>query len=166
MAAEDRRYRFWWDDGKNHPGGDNELYLKGIKKEHLSWLPIEQVPVTEYLSFNNLEQPMLKIYKRVQWRGYSDDKGSILARFLKKHEKEMGYVLIHKDDFHGGFATIFNARETNWRDHIENLVCPSIPIIMTSLKKQEPSICYWQGCRAFAYDIDSRDIDGCSYDAD
>lgn len=179
MAAEDRRYRFWWDDGKNHPGGDNELYLKGIKKEHLSWLPIEQVPVTEYLSFNNLEQPMLKIYKRVQWRGYSDDKGSILARFLKKHEKEMGYVLIHKDDFHGiigvgdhedyyhgGFATIFNARETNWRDHIENLVCPSIPIIMTSLKKQEPSICYWQGCRAFAYDIDSRDIDGCSYDDD
>lgn len=142
-------------------------------------MPIEKVPVTEYLPFNSLKQPLLTPYLRVQWRGRYDGEGSILFRFLKKHRDGMGYVLIHKDDFHGiigvgtdedyytaGLATVFNARETNWRDHIENLVCPSIPIIMTSLKKQEPSICYWQGCRAFAYDIDNRDIDGCSYDDD
>ena len=180
-----RRYRFW-DDEPNRRGSDNELYLKGIKKEHLSWVPIEKVPITEYLPFNDLEQPSLKIYKRVEWSCKYNGEGSVLLQFLKKHRKEMGYVLIHKDDFHGiigigdkkdyyrgGYATIFNARETDWRDSPSRCkeihIYPSLPIIMTTLEKEITTICYSQDNRAYAHDIDSRDIDdfdGCSPDDD
>lgn len=179
--TESRRYRFWQD--KPNPMGNTDLCLKGIKKENLSWLPIEKVPVTEYLPFNSLKQPLLTPYLRVQWEGRYDGEGSILFRFLKKHRDEMGYVLIHKDDFHGiigvgtdkdyytaGLATIFNARETDWRDYRiqskENLVYPSVPIIMTSLTKEIKSICFASGERAYKHRIDNRDIDGCSPDDD
>ena len=179
--ATSRRYRFWQDEP--NPMGNTDLCLKGIKKENLSWLPIEKVPVTEYLPFNSLKQPLLTPYLRVQWRGRYDGEGSILFRFLKKHRDEMGYVLIHKDDFHGiigvgtdedyytaGLATVFNARETDWQDAPsrckETLVYPSVPIIMTSLKKKITSICYSPDKWAYKHDIDNREIDGCSYDDD
>ena len=55
--TESRRYRFWQDEPD--PMGNTDLCLKGIKKENLSWLPIEKVPVTEYLPFNSLKQIVL-----------------------------------------------------------------------------------------------------------
>lgn len=180
-SLESRRYRFWSDEPT--PSGNTDLYIHGIKKEHLSWLPIEKVPVTEYLPFNSLDQPVFKFYIRVRWEHRWDGEGSIVYQFLKKHQKEMGYILINKDDFHGiigvgdhknyfvgGRATVFNARETDWRDEPcrckETLIYPSVPILMTSLKKEITSICYLPGKQAYAHDTDSRDIDGCSPDDD
>lgn len=157
-----------WNDGGEDYGCGNPHKIEGITEDNLSWLPVEKVPVTEFYAFNSLEQPAFAIYTRVEWNGPTY-KETVLSKFLEKHTANIGYVLVHKGDilgilgvgidkdyeFRAGFATVFNARETDYRDDPcrckKELLYPKVPIILTSLNRTMKSVCYEQGSCAFSH---------------
>ena len=173
------KYYFWYEDtgsfSLNHP-----LQLKDITEENLSWLPLETVPITEYLPFNSLKQPALSPYVRIEWNGHfrCKDYDCLLRSFVQKHENEMGYVLVHKGNVMGiigvtterdgmccpGFATVFNARETHWSD--KKCTYPSLPVAMTTLKKRIKSIHFCPGEMAYDHRIPDPDWASCDDLAD
>lgn len=154
--------------------GDPARKITGITEDNLIWLPIEKVPVVDYLPFNSLKQPALQVYTRIEWN-YTHGAESVVKNFLAKHTEDIGYVIVHKGekfgmigvgfdrdhDFHAGYATIFNAHKIDVCDNIrsfgDKIKYPKLPVAITSLSKVEKSIFYKEGEYAYSHSI-------CNYD--
>lgn len=140
-----------------------DLSFRSLGEEHFIWLPLKDVPISEYYPVNSLEQPVLGMYALAEWSSeskFGTDEQKYLCELAKKYN-EMGYFLFHYKNRFGiigvaeyneykggskpGRATLFNAREIQLCENEDDVPATELKVIGTSLKLPWKGAVYKQG---------------------